>query len=109
MEKNRISRAYTIAGVVMLLFCVLNLVIENLVYVNSRRIYDRNIESVQYLSEMNARLTDINDNVLLLVVGAGENNGNNIQNKIDADFTAITRCEESYTGQYLKPLLERAE
>ena len=107
MEKNRISRAYTIAGVVLLLFCVLNLVIENLVYVNSRRIYDRNIESVQYLSEMNARLTDINDNVLLLVVGVGENNGNNIQNKIDADFTAITRCEESYKALSHQSALEQ--
>ena len=96
MERNKISRAYTIAGVVLLLFCVLNLVIENLVYVNSRKVYDRNIESVQYLTEMHERLTDINDNVMLLVVGVDENNGNDIQNRIDADFTALSRCEESY-------------
>ncbi|MCR4646219.1 MAG: diguanylate cyclase [Oscillospiraceae bacterium] len=96
MEREKISRAYTIAGVVLLLFCVLNLVIENLVYVNSRKVYDRNITSVQYLTDMNMHLADINDNVLLLVAGTDQNNGNDIQNKIDTSFAELLQTEEAY-------------
>lgn len=97
-SRNRISRAYTIAGVVLMAFCVLNLVIENIVYVNSRRVYDRNIASVQYLSSMNDKLSDINENVLLLVAGMKDNNGTDIMTNIDNAFAAITQYETSYNA-----------
>ena len=96
MERSRISRAYTFAGIVLLAFCVLNLVIENLVYVNSRRVYDRNIESVECLTEMNNRLLDVNDNVLLLVAGMNNNNGMDIAANIDTDFKELFQYEEQY-------------
>lgn len=96
--RNRIGRAYTLAGIVLLAFCILNLVIENLVYVSSRRVYDRNIASVQYLSSMNDQLSDINENVLLLVAGMQDNNGTDIMTNIDNAFGAITQYESAYNA-----------
>ncbi|MBR3629161.1 MAG: GGDEF domain-containing protein [Oscillospiraceae bacterium] len=98
MKKNKISRVYTFAGILLVAFCILNLVIENLVYVNSRRIYDRNISSVEYLSGMNDCLSTIDDNVLMLVAGMQNNTGTDIFDNIEQGFQELFQWEGRYNA-----------
>ncbi len=90
---KRIGRFYSIAGTLVVLFIAINMIVENLVYVQSRRIYENNMAAVQTMTDIKSTLADINENVMLMVAGmAGEND----LSQIDEQFAYIDSLKEEY-------------
>ena len=91
-ESSRIKRIFTIAGIVFLLIMAFNMVVENLVYVRSRRVYDANMQSVEIMSQMNDRLSSINESIGMMAAGMSDQT---TLDSIDQDLAAIDTLKDA--------------
>ena len=71
-EQRRIGRFYGIAGVIVIVFIALFLVVENAVYVQTRHVYSNIMGKMDCVSQMNDTIAEINENTMLLVAGMGD-------------------------------------
>ena len=92
-ERSRIKRIFTIAGIVFLVIMIFNMVIENLVFLRSRRVYGANMEAVEILSQMNDRLSSINESIGMMAAGMSDET---TLASIDQDLAAIDELEEAF-------------
>ena len=92
-ESSRIKRIFTIAGIVFLLIMAFNMVVENLVYVRSRRVYDANMQSVEIMSQMNDRLSSINESIGMMAAGMSDQT---TLDSIDQDLAAIDTLKDAF-------------
>ena len=92
-QVKRIGRFYSIAGVAVVLFIALNMFVENFVYLRSRRIYENNTASVQAMTEIKDKLSDVDERVMLMVAGLADDD---VLNQINADFGDISALKEAY-------------
>ncbi len=90
---RRIGRFYGIAGVAVILFIAINMIVENFVYVGSRRIYDNNTASVQTMTEIKDKLSDVNERVMLMIAGLADDD---VLVQINADFGDIDVLKEEF-------------
>lgn len=93
-DVRRIGRFYGIAGCIAVLFIAFNMVVENYVYVLSRHVYEQNMASVQTMSSINDKLSEINDRIMLMVANMSDVGE---MEYIAADFDEISELR----GQYL--------
>ncbi|MBR4318873.1 MAG: diguanylate cyclase [Oscillospiraceae bacterium] len=100
---RRVGRMYGILGTVIILITVLNMVTQNLVYLNTRDALQNNIDSIQTISSIQQNFDDVNENVLLLISSLGtpdvqEVAAETIEN-IEADFKNIDRDSTTYKSE----------
>ena len=92
-QGRRVGRALSVAGVVFVLIMALNMVVENLVYVRSRRVYDSNMEAVQNMSAMNTELASVNERVVLMAAGMSDEQ---TLEEIDKSFENIHALKQTF-------------
>ncbi|MDE7120553.1 MAG: GGDEF domain-containing protein [Oscillospiraceae bacterium] len=63
---RKISRLYLLMGIIYVVFIAFNMIVENLVYVNTRDQYDANLESVNQVAQIRKEFSKINQNILVL-------------------------------------------
>ena len=90
---RHISRFYTIAGIALVLFIAVNMLVENFVYVRSRNIYEANTASVQTMTEIKNKLSNVNERVMLMVAGMADEDA---LVQINADFGDIEALRQEY-------------
>ena len=104
-QVKRIGRFYSIAGVAVILFIALNMIVENFVYLRSRHIYENNTASVQTMTEIKDKLTEIDMRVMLMVAGMADDDA---LVQINADFGDISALKEEYiAGGTMSAMEER--
>ena len=95
-SSSKIGRAYALAGILLFAVCLANGLLLNIIYVNSRNLYNRNMESIQHMSTINDELSNVNENVLLVVsqlfIDAGVDPLAEIQNS----FNVIREEEKAF-------------
>lgn len=92
-DVRRIGRFYGIAGCIVILFIALNMIVENFVYVRSRNVYEQNMASVQTMSQINNKLAQINERVMLMVANMS---GTEELDQITVDFGEINALRGEY-------------
>ena len=92
-QVKRIGRFYSIAGVAVVLFIALNMIVENFVYLRSRNVYEHNTASMQAMTEIKDKLGEINERVMLMVAGLAEDDA---LVQINVDFGDISALKEEY-------------
>ncbi|MCR5717563.1 MAG: GGDEF domain-containing protein [Oscillospiraceae bacterium] len=90
---KRISRFYTMAAILVIVFIAINMIVENFVYVRSRNIYENNTASVQTMTEIKDKLASVNERVMLMVAGMADED---TLVQINADFGDIEALRNEY-------------
>ena len=102
-QVKRIGKFYSIAGTLVVLFIAFNMVVENFVYLRSRDVYEENTAAVQTLSEINGKLTAINERVMLMVAGLAPEDE---LTQINVDFGEISALKTEFLAQGSQPEIE---
>jgi hypothetical protein len=102
-QVKRIGKFYSIAGTLVVLFIAFNMVVENFVYLRSREVYEENTAAVQTLSEINGKLTAINERVMLMVAGLAPEDE---LTQINVDFGEISALKTEFLAQGSQPEIE---
>ena len=95
-DDHKPEKIYRIAAIFLLVFCAANMILLNMIYSNSRRIYSRDLESIQHVSNINDQLSDINENVLSVVSTLFLDTDSDPLNEIKNSFNVIREEEEAY-------------
>ena len=95
-SEQKPGRIYQFAAVFLLVICAANLALLSIIYANSKRIYSRDLESIQHMSTINDELSDINENVLSVVSTVFLDTGSDPLNEIKNAFNVIRVEEEAY-------------
>lgn len=95
-QVKRIGRFYSIAGTLVVIFIAFNMIVENFVYLRSRRVYDENMAAVQIMTEINDKLVTINERVMLMVAGMAEEGE---LTQMNFDFGEISALRNEYLAQ----------
>ena len=90
---KRISRFYTMAAILVIVFIAIDMIVENFVYVRSRNIYENNTASVQTMTEIKDKLATVNERVMLMVAGMADED---TLVQINADFGDIEALRNEY-------------
>ena len=93
---KRVGRFYSIAGALIVIFLAFNMIVENFVYLRSRQVYEENMASIQTMSEINDRLTGINERVMLMVAGMAAEDE---LTQITVDFGEISVLKNEFLAQ----------
>lgn len=64
---RRVARMYGIMGMVIIVVTVVNMLIQNAVYVRTRDVLQENLTSANTIAEIQQDFGDVNENVLLLI------------------------------------------
>lgn len=95
-DSHKTSKIYLFAGVFLFIVCAANMVLMNIVYSNSKRIYSRDLESIQHMSTINDQLSDINENVLNVVSTIFLDTNTDPIGEIRNAFNVIHEEEDAY-------------
>lgn len=102
---RKISRMYIIMGIIYVVFIAFNMIVENLVYVNTRDQYDVSLESVNRVAVLRKEFSKINQNVLVLASVEVESEKQALLNQIENSM--ITLGEEEQI--FLESVKDRSE
>ncbi len=116
---RRVSRMYGILGVVIIFVTLINMLAQNFVYLQTRDTLERNLSSVQAVSNIQQNFDDVNENVLLLISSLGTPEIQRVAEEVVAnitnDFANIDKYSEEYktlnasSGDDLKRRFNHAE
>lgn len=81
----RTKRSFTIGGIMVCIIMIINIVNSLIIFMNGRRVYDHNMNSVQQMSSICEELLSVNREVLMIVSDMGNPMANvtNIHNSFD--------------------------
>lgn len=93
---SKTQKNFTIAYIVILVIMIINIVNSSVVFLNGRRVYDRNMNSLQHMSTISEELLSVNREVLIIVSGIGNpmSSVNNIHNSYDVIRKEMKSYEE---------------
>ncbi|MDE6036540.1 MAG: GGDEF domain-containing protein [Ruminococcus sp.] len=93
---SKTQKNFTVAYIVILVIMIINIVDSSIVFLNGRRVYDRNMNSLQHMSTISEELLNVNREVLIIVSGIGSpmSSVNNIHNSYDVIRKAMKEYEE---------------
>lgn len=91
---SKTQKNFTVAYIVILVIMVINIVNSTIVFYNGRRVYERNMNSLQYMSTISEEILAVNREVLLIVSGIG--NPMSSVNNIHNSFNVIRKNMEEY-------------
>lgn len=82
---SRSKRNFTITAILLFVIMAINMANSTIVFLNGRRIYDQNMDSLQRMSTISEQVLSVNREVLMIVSGAGNpmSNVGNIHNSFD--------------------------
>ncbi|MDE5582368.1 MAG: GGDEF domain-containing protein [Ruminococcus sp.] len=90
----RTKRNFTLGGIIIFIIMVINIANSTMIFMNGRKVYDHNMNSVQRMSSICEELLSVNREVLMIVADTGNPmaNVNNIHNS----FNLIRECMQEY-------------
>ncbi|MDE7139012.1 MAG: hypothetical protein K2O29_11280, partial [Ruminococcus sp.] len=93
---SKSKRNFTIASVMLFVIMVINMINSTIVFLNGRRIYDHNMNSLQRMSTICEQLLSVNREVLMIVSDTGNPmaNVNNIHNSFNIIRENMQEYEE---------------
>ena len=93
---SKTQKNFTVAYIVILVIMIINIVDSSIVFLNGRRVYDRNMNSLQHMSTISEELLNVNREVLIIVSGIGNpmSSVNNIHNSYDVIRKEMKEYEE---------------
>ena len=115
---RRVGRMYGILGVVIAVVTLINMLVQNAVYVSTRDILQENIESIKIISDIRNNFTEANENVLKLFASIGTPEAERVEaeagENIMSCFSNIAELSEQYKALHdddesLKRRFEHAE
>ncbi|MBR0483966.1 MAG: GGDEF domain-containing protein [Oscillospiraceae bacterium] len=116
---RRVSRMYGILGVVLVVVTLVNMLVQNAVYVKTRDTLNESIQSIQMISEIQNNFTEANENVLKLFSSIGTPEAERVEaeaaENVASCFSKIQELSAQYkelkadAGDDLKRRFEHAE
>ncbi|MDE6665165.1 MAG: GGDEF domain-containing protein [Ruminococcus sp.] len=93
---SRSKRNFTIAAIMLFVIMIINIANSTIVFLNGRRVYDHNMNSLQRMSTICEQLLSVNREVLMIVSGMGNPmaNVNNIHNSFNIIRENMQEYEE---------------
>lgn len=91
---SKTQKNFSVAYIVILVIMILNIANSTIVFYNGRRVYERNMNSLQHMSTISEEMLAVNREVLLIVSNIGNpvSSVNNIHNS----FNVIRKNMEEY-------------
>lgn len=97
---RRVSRMYGILGMVIIVVTVVNMIIQNMVYLRTRDTLQKNLASLTMVTTIQQNFDDVNENVLLLINAIGTQDfaevADEVVENITADFAEIDNQSMAY-------------
>ncbi|MBE6875758.1 MAG: GGDEF domain-containing protein [Ruminococcus sp.] len=115
---RRVGRMYGILGVVIAVVTLINMLVQNAVYVSTRDILQENIESIKIISDIRNNFTEANENILKLFASMGTPEAERVEaeaaENLTSCFSNIAELSEQYKALHdddesLKRRFEHAE
>lgn len=93
---SRSKRNFTIAAIMLFVIMIINIANSTIVFLNGRRVYEHNMNSLQRMSTISEQLLSVNREVLMIVSGMGNPmaNVNNIHNSFNIIRENMQEYEE---------------
>ncbi|MDE6833940.1 MAG: GGDEF domain-containing protein [Ruminococcus sp.] len=93
---SKTQKNFTVAYIVILVIMIINIVDSSIIFLNGRRVYDRNMNSLQNMSTISEELLNVNREVLIIISGIGNpmSSVNNIHNSYDVIRKEMKEYEE---------------
>ncbi len=93
---SRSKRNFTIAAIMLFVIMIINIANSTIVFLNGRRVYEHNMNSLQRMSTICEQLLSVNREVLMIVSGMGNPmaNVNNIHNSFNIIRENMQEYEE---------------
>lgn len=93
---SKSKRNFTVAAIMLFVIMVMNIVNTTIIFLNGRRIYDHNMNSLQRMSTICEQLLNVNREVLMIVSNTGNpmSNVNNIHNSFNIIRENMQEYEE---------------
>lgn len=95
-KKSRSAGGYGLSAILIAVVILFTLAAATLIYVNSWRVSRYNMGSVEKMSSISDRLSEVNENVILLVADIGTEQGLGSIENINNSFDVIYRDMEDY-------------
>lgn len=96
MKKSNSLGGYRLAQILLLGVCLFNMASMGFIYTMARVLSINNMSSVECLSDINGRISQINEDVLTIVADIDENSQYDVMNAIKGSFSVISRRMNEY-------------
>ena len=97
---RRVGRMYGILGVVITVVTLVNMLVQNAVYVNTKNILQENVESIKIISDIRNNFTEANENVLKLFASMGTPEAERVQAEAGENIMSCFSNIADLSAQY---------